>query len=148
MNRVVLARASSLFLSLALLAAAGCCHHYHAQRPASLPPIENEAQKRDAVESQLLMARTSGWDSDEERAFSMHLITLPMKTRIAYQQRLARELTFGQIRMKKPKAPPENVPVCACGGNPCGVAAATPSPSPVESTPPATAVPARGERVK
>ncbi len=145
MSRVVFARASSLFLSLALLAAGGCCHHYHAQGPASLPPVENEAQKRDAVENQLRMAASSGWDSEEERAFSSHLITLPMKTRIEYQQRLARELTFGQIRMKKPKAPSEHVPVCSCG-NACGVAAAPPAPA--ENTPPAATVPARGERVK
>ncbi len=133
-------------LSLSLLGAAGCCHEQH---PTVLPPVQNQEQKIAALETQLRMAQTTGWSSDEERKFSTSMATLPMKVRIDYAHRLARALTYGQIKVRPPAPPPDNAPVCACGRNSCGVT--TPTPTPVTApvaTPPAAPAPARGERSK
>lgn len=143
MIRNVVTRASSLFLPLALLTVAGCCHE---QQPAvMLPPVENREQKIAALEAQLKAAETSGWGNAEERRFSSSMSTLPMDVRIDYAQRLARALTFNQIRVRRPPPRPANAPICACGGNSCGV---TPVPAPVnnpaqDGAPPATTGPAR-----
>ena len=81
------------------------------------------------MEAQLKGAESGGWNREQERAFSGHLATLSMKTRLDYAHRLARALTFGTIRMLPPSPPPENAPVCPCGGNSCGVAAVEPPPA-------------------
>ena len=146
MIRNVAARVSSLFLSLSLLAVAGCCHE---QRPTVLPPVQNQEQKVAALDTQLRMAETTGWSSEEERKFSTSMATLPMKVRIEYAHQLARKLTYGQIKVRPPAPPPDNVPACPCGGNACGVNTPTPAPTPSPvGTPPATTGPARGERSK
>ena len=122
----------ALALSLSFLAVAGCCHEYEAQRPLPPPPIENEARKIDAVEAQLRRTETTGWNSTEERAFSGYLITLPLKTRLEYSQRLARAMTFGKIKRQPPAPPPENAPACPCGANSCGAPAVTGQPGPAD----------------
>lgn len=155
------ARASSLFLSLSLLVAAGCCHE---QRPTVLPPVQNQEQKIAALDTQLKMAESAGWNGEQERRFSATMATLPMDVRIDYAHRLARALTYGQIKVRPPAPPPDDAPVCACGGNSCGVAttaspppdttntppppATTNVPPPVKTNvpPPVKTVPGRGER--
>jgi len=109
------------------------------------------------------MAERTGWGSEEERNFSTSMITLPMKIRIDYAHRLARALTYGQIKVRPAAPPPDNAPVCACGGNSCGVTTpTTPPPETTNNPPPATtnnpppvkanvppavkAMPGRGER--
>jgi len=160
MIRTAATRASSLFsssplalslLSLSLWAASGCCHEQ--QAPVVLPPVQNQEQKVAALDSQLKMAETTGWGSEQERQFSTSMATLPMKVRIDYAHRLARALTYGQIKVRPPVPPPDNAPVCACGGNSCGVPTPAPQPTPgaqptQTAEPPAATAPSRGERPK
>jgi len=153
MIRNVARRASAMLLSLPLLslpllAVAGCCHHQ--QAATVLPPVQNQEQKVAALDTQLRMAQTTGWSSEEERRFSASMVTLPMKVRIDYAHRLARALTYGQIKLRPSGPPPDNAPVCACGGNSCGVPTPTPQPTPAPQPtqgPPAAAVPSRGDRL-
>lgn len=143
MIRNVAVRASSLFLSMSILVVAGCCHE---QQLAVFPPIQNQEQKVAALDTQLKGAETTGWSAEDDRKFSGSMATLPMKVRIDYAHQLARKLTYGQIKVRPAAPPPDNAPVCACGGNSCGVTP-TPAPTPV-GTPPAGTVPTRGERTK
>ena len=134
-------------LASSLLPLGGCCHQHH-QQGAVLPPVQNQEQKVAALDNQLKMAQSTGWGSEQERQFSASMATLPMKVRIDYAHRLARALTYGQIKVLPPAPPPDNAPVCACGGNACGVPTPTPQPTPAPvNAPPAAAAPSRGERI-
>jgi len=124
MTRTVFAFLTSALLSLSMLA--GCCPP--PQRPER-PLVHDDEKQVAAVEAQLKGAERAGWSREQERAFSGHLATLSMKTRLEYAHRLARALTFGKIRMLPPPPPPENAPACPCGGNSCGVAVAEPPPA-------------------
>jgi|GEM_PF-6435067 len=158
MIRRVAGHASSLLLSLplfslSLLASGGCCHEH---RPTMLPAVQEQDLKVAALDRQLQMAETTGWNSEQERQFSMSMVTLPMKVRIDYAHRLARALTYGQIKVRPAAPPPDNLPACPCGGNVCGVPTPptpVPQPGPAPATtssaaPPAAAVPSHNDRLK
>ena len=137
MIRTIIKRVSPLFVMSFVLGAAGCPAE---QKPAVPPPVHEDDTKRvDAAEAQLKAAETNGWGAADEQAFSRNLYSLSLKTRVQLQQRLARAITFGQIKVRQPPPPPPNAPACPCGGDACGAVATT-------QQPPLTNVP--GKRVR
>jgi len=138
MTRSFFARAATLFLSLSLPVIAGCCPNYRAERP-SPPPVQEDKRQFDAVETQLRTAEAGAvWDKAQDRAFAMHMAGLSRQTALDYAHRLARDISFGKIKVAPHAPPPENAPACPCGGNACGAA--------VSVATPVTTVPGRTDR--
>lgn len=130
MTRIFSSFVSSLLIAAPLFALTACPE----QGPPKPPPVHDDETVVSAVEGQLKAAESKGWSPAEEATFGASIANLSLEKRLDLGRRLARELTFGQIKMQAPAAPPADAPTCTCAACAAGGAGGTPGQGPPATT--------------